>query len=210
MRLFHSKDKQLVQNLQDDKATKKMFKRQPKLDRKKTSAEIQHNKLTSYLFAYLFGVIFIVIAIVLWKYYMIPYWNHINDIYQKDIKNHTDVNAVWNQVTAFFQIHKSAGATADIVFIVFSILDVSILIVGALYWFLRCLGNMKTFGIKSAISWLILACFVWIPIINILALLVALKKLNYYVKVAIANQTQLSSNATISQIQNNPDILNKK
>lgn len=194
------KDKEIIKRLESNKNTKKLFKRQPKLEKQKTASIIQTTKAFNYIWAYLLSIIFVVIAILLYKYYMIPYWEKFNQKYEG-----TNINSIqegWDRFINFFQMKKDLGAVFDIVFIILSIISISYLITGCIYWLLRCIGNIKTFG-RDWYFWLILAFFSWIPILNLVVIMIALKKYKWYQKIAIANQTELSTANVMSEINQN-------
>lgn len=192
-------DKQAIHNLSTNKFTKKRFKRQPKLDRQKTLAEIQHSDAIGFLWLYFFTISFLIIAIVLYRFYTANFFKQYA-LEWKTTKDET-ISQGWHHFVAFFQIHKSLGATFDIVFMVLSAICICVIVTKCLVWFLKCLRNIFRFG-TNWLFWFILAIFAWIPVINFFVLLLALRKYKFYSQRAIANQTQLSTENTISTLNN--------
>lgn len=189
-------DKQLLNNLNANPNTKKMFKRQQKLDTLDHIAQNQRQNLIYMLIGYVFLAICIIITALLWHYYMIPYWKQI------DVSKVDNWENGWNQFKAFFLIHKDLGATFGIVFCVFSVLLVSYELINTIKLFFKCLTNLWVFK-RNFFFWLLLTLFAWIPVLNIFIILLAMHKYTTYTKLKIANQAQLSSTYTINQLNQN-------
>lgn len=194
-------DKVLLNSLNDVPNTKKMLKRQKKLDNKDHIAQNQRSDLLYLLTAYVLSAIFILITCLLWHYYMIPYWDRVSLSHIDNWQN------AWTQIKAFFMVHKDMGATWAIVFMVFSALGTAYIILGGIKFFFKCLTNIWMF---KSLYWFLLMLFAWIPVINVLVMWLALRKYAQYTKLKIANQAKLSTAMTLNTIQQNPQILNQQ
>lgn len=192
-------DENAIKNLTQTKATKSYFKRQPKLERQKTYAELQAGKAKSYLWTIFFAIIFVVIASCLAHYYLVPYWK--NNVSLNSLKTENGWTHFLAEIKAFFLVNKDLGATMAIVFIVLSVIGVSGVIIGCLYWFWRCFCNIFKFG-RNWFFWLFLTLFAWLPLINVFVLIFALKKYKWYAQAAIANQTNLATANTVNYLAN--------
>lgn len=190
---MRKQDKQLIANINQNPNTKKMFKRQQKLDDLDHIAKNQRQAIVYSLIAYIFLAISIIITACLYHYYLIPYWNHLN------FQHANNLQTGWEQFKAFFIVHQDLGATFGIVFCVVSALLVSYVLIATLKFFFKCLTNMWVFK-RSFIFWFFLTLLAWIPVLNILVMLLAMHKYSIYGKLKISNQVQLSSTYTINEL----------